>query len=68
MREDAHEAIVAQIETRNPAICGGDPDGLQIRRVERAHQMQYQNADGSGVSEERDAPAAMLFDGLVELS
>ena len=55
--QHAHKAVVTQIETRDAAVCGGDPDGLQVGGVERAHQVKYQNADGSGMRKENNAPA-----------
>jgi hypothetical protein len=66
--KDADKAIITQLEARNAAVCSCNPDWLEFRRIERAHQVQYQDADCSGVSEEHNASAFVLLDCVVKLS
>ena len=62
----ANKAIVAQLEPCDAAIAGGDPDGFEFRRIESAHQVQREDADRSGVTEDRDLATSMLVDDRVE--
>ena len=63
-----HKAIVAQIEARDATVGSCDPNGFEVGGVERAHQVKNQNADGSSMSKERNAPTLVLFNRFVKLS
>ena len=65
--ENSHETIVTQFKSRDAAVGAGDPDGLEVRGVEGAHEVKGEDADGAGVAEDRDLAAAVLFDDVVEL-
>lgn len=45
----ADEPAVVDGEARDAAVGGGEPDGLQVRRVEGAHEVEREDADGAGV-------------------
>ena len=64
--EHSDEAVVTQFKSRDAAVGARDPDGFEFRSVEGAHQMKCEDADGSGVTEDRDLAAAILDDDLVE--
>src|SRR5689334_22001313 len=65
-RQHAHETIVTQFKPRDRAVRVADPYGPQLGRVERAHYMQRENADRSRMTEDRDVPASVSHDDLVE--
>lgn len=64
--EDAHKSICAQVEACNAAVGSSDPDGAQVLCVERAHQMQSEDADRAGMCKDRERAANVLCDGAVE--
>src|SRR5690349_7202059 len=51
-RQHAHETIITQLEPRDRAVRVADPDGPQLGGVERAHQVQREDADRAGVTED----------------
>lgn len=63
-----YEAVCAEVEACDAAIGGGDPDGAQFGGVERAHEVQCENADRAGVGEDGDGCASVSFDGLVQFA
>jgi len=65
--KDAHKPIIPQLESRNAAVRARDPHGFEFRRVEGAHEVQCEDADRAGVTEDCDLPAAISFDDLVQL-
>lgn len=62
---DADEAVCVEVEAGDAAVGGSNPDGAQGRSVERAHQVEGENADGSGVGEDGDRFIPVLFDNAV---
>src|SRR5689334_2909605 len=66
--ENADEPVWAKLEASNTTIGCGNPDGTQLWRVERAYQVQRQNADRACVREEGDAPARVMLNRLVQLA
>src|ERR1051326_1305275 len=64
--QHTHEAIIAQLKPRNRAVSIADPNGPQLRRIERAHQVQRENADRPRVTEDGDLSSLMLRDDFVE--
>ena len=63
---NSDEPIITQIETTNAAIHTVDPYRLQFGSVERAHDVERKYADGSCVREDRNAPATMFRDCLIQ--
>lgn len=63
---NADEAIIAKFYASNAAIGCAYPDGAKGGSIERAHQVQRQDADGSGVREDGDLTASVLMDDAVK--
>ena len=64
----SNKAVGSQFKAREPTVSGRNPDGLKVGCVECPHQMEYENADGSGVSEYGNSTAPVVLDYLVQLA
>ena len=65
-REDFDETVSTKLEPGDAAIGSRDPHGFEFGRIEGAHEVQGEDADCSGVTEDRYSSAAMLVDDLVQ--
>ncbi len=65
-RQHTDEAVEAKFKPTNTTIRGGEPDGAQGWGVERAHEVEGEDADRAGVGEDGDSAALIGGDGAVE--